>query len=307
MNLPDNLPIALLLTTLAGLSTGIGAAISFFIRKPKMVYLSFSLGFSAGVMIYISFVELLPHGIAVIGGIAGICAFFLGMVFIGMIDMAIPEGENPHAFKEPRNDDSKSKNLPWNKKVCEFFNKCTRRNTCEKRERGECCREKSKDDKRICRFPRRDAMFLRTAIFLAVAIGIHNLPEGLATLGTTLTSVKFGILTTLAIALHNIPEGISVSVPIYYATGSRKKAFYYSFLSGLAEPIGAAVGVLILLPFLSPALLAGLLAFVAGIMIYVSLDELLPLAHRCGHSHAVIIGIGLGMFVMAASIVIFKM
>ena len=149
---------------------------------------------------------------------------------------------------------------------------------------------------------RKDPVLMRAGLFTALAIGIHNFPEGLATFGAALSDVKLGAMIALAIAIHNIPEGISVSVPIFYATGDKKKAFIYSFLSGVAEPIGAAMGFLILLPFLSEVVIVSLMAFVAGIMVYISLDELLPMAHRYGHSHTVIIGIILGMFVMALSL-----
>jgi zinc transporter, ZIP family len=145
---------------------------------------------------------------------------------------------------------------------------------------------------------------MRTGLFTALAIGIHNFPEGLATFGAALSNVKIGVTIAIAIAIHNIPEGISVSVPIFYATGDKKKAFIYSFLSGIAEPVGAAVGFLILLPFLSDIVIASLMGFVAGIMVYISLDELLPMAHRYGHSHIVIIGIMIGMFIMALSLLI---
>lgn len=256
MDVSGNIGMALLLTTFAGLSTGIGSAIGYFIKKPKMIYLSFSLGFSAGVMIYISFMELLPKAVEDVGETWGVFGFFIGIIFIALIDMLIPKAENPHHFKEL----SDVKNV--------------------------------KTDKAL----------LRTGIFTALAIGIHNFPEGLATFGTALSDVKLGVIIGLAIAIHNIPEGISVSVPIFYATGDRKKAFKYSFLSGIAEPVGAIIGFLILLPFLSEGLLAVLLAFVSGIMIYISLDELLPMAHRYGHSHTVIIGIVTGMFIMALSL-----
>ena len=149
---------------------------------------------------------------------------------------------------------------------------------------------------------RKDPVLMRTGLFTALAIGIHNFPEGLATFGAALSNVKLGVMIALAIAIHNIPEGISVSVPIFYATGDKKKAFIYSFLSGVAEPVGAAIGFLILLPFLSEGVIVSLMAFVAGIMVYISLDELLPIAHRYGRSHTVIIGIILGMFIMALSL-----
>ena len=115
-------------------------------------------------------------------------------------------------------------------------------------------------------------------------------------------TVALGVAVAIAIAIHNIPEGIAVSVPIFYATGNRRRAFLISFSSGLAEPVGAIIGYAILLPFLTPTLLSTLLAFVAGIMVYISLDELLPLAHRYGQEHLVIIGVGAGMPVMAASL-----
>jgi ZIP family zinc transporter len=190
MDVPKNIIPALILTAIAGLSTGIGSAIAYFIRKPKIIYLSFSLGLSAGVMIYVSFMELLPRAIETVTQIWGIAAFFIGIAFIGLIDMLIPEAENPHDYKG-LNDTTPA---------------------------------------------RVDESLMRTALFTALAIGIHNFPEGLATFGTTLSDVKLGVFIAIAIAIHNIPEGISVSMPIFYATGNKNKAFFYSFLSGIAEP-----------------------------------------------------------------------
>ncbi|MHC4529866.1 MAG: zinc transporter ZupT [Planctomycetota bacterium] len=235
MELPENVGIALLLTVFAGLSTGIGSAIAYFIKKPKVVYLSFALGLSAGV---------------------ALAAFFIGIAVIAVIDMLIPEPENPHHYEgldEPT-------------------------------------------------APPHDSHLMRTGVLTALAIGIHNFPEGLATFASTLGDVKVGIFIAVAIAIHNVPEGIAVSVPIFYATGNKRKAFLYSFLSGLSEPIGAMVGLLILMPFLNDSVLAAVLAFVAGIMIYISLDELLPVAHRYGHGHLVIGGIVAGMLIMAISL-----
>ncbi|NMC59853.1 MAG: zinc transporter ZupT [Candidatus Methanofastidiosa archaeon] len=258
MEIIGNVGYALLLTALAGLSTGIGSTISYFIKIPKMIYLSFSLGLSAGVMIYVSFVELLPNSLEQVGESFGVIVFFLGIFFIGFIDMAIPEKENPHSYSNL----SENPDITTNKAL------------------------------------------MRTGLFTALAIGIHNFPEGLATFGTALADPRLGIVIAIAISIHNIPEGISVSIPILYATNSKNKAFLYSFLSGLAEPIGAFIGFLFLLPFLSGTVLASLLAFVAGIMVYISIDELLPMAHQYGHSHTVIIGVVLGMIIMAFSILI---
>ncbi len=255
MNISENALSALLLTVMAGLSTGIGSAIAYFIRKPKTVYLSFALGLSAGVMIYISFIEMLPDAMEEIGEPYGILAFFIGIAFIGLIDFFVPEEENPHHYPDLEHP-------------------------------GEHDHVK----------------LMRTGLLTALAIGIHNFPEGIATFAAAYKDPKLGAFIAFAIAIHNIPEGIAVSVPIFFATGSRKKAFFYSFLSGISEPVGAILGFLILMPFINDALLAGTLAFIAGIMIYISLDELVPMAHRYGHSHLAISGVVAGMLVMAVSL-----
>jgi len=256
MNVPGNVGIALGLTLLAGLSTGIGSTIAYFIRRPKIVYLSFSLGLSAGVMIYVSFMELLPSASRSVGEPLSVLFFFLGIAFIGFVDLLVPEVENPHNFEGL---------------------------------------EAPKD-------PDQTHALLRTSVMTAVAIGIHNFPEGLATFASAMSDVRLGLFIAIALAIHNIPEGIAVSMPIFYATSNKNKAFVYSFLSGISEPVGALVGYLLLMPFLTPTVLAGTLAFVAGIMIYISLDELLPMAHTYGHGHLVISGVTLGMLMMAVSL-----
>jgi ZIP family zinc transporter len=254
----ENVGAALLLTVLAGLSTGIGSAIAYFIKRPKIVYLAFALGLSGGVMIYISFMEMLPNALETMGEGWGLLAFFVGIGAMGLIDLVVPEPENPHNYadlEEPT--------------VAHGSHK-----------------------------------LMRTGLFTALAIGIHNFPEGLATFAAALGNLKLGAFIAIAIAIHNIPEGIAVSVPIFYATQNKNKAFVYSFLSGVSEPIGALIGYLVLMPFLTPTVLAGTLAFVAGVMIYISLDELLPTAHRYGHGHLVISGVVLGMLIMALSLII---
>jgi ZIP family zinc transporter len=255
----QNVGMALTLTLLAGLSTGIGSTIAYFIRQPKIVYLAFSLGLSAGAMVYVSLVELLPKASDIIGHASGVFVFFAGILFIGIVDLLVPEIENPHHY--------------------EGIEETT---------------DSPHDERRL----------MRAGVMTAIAIGIHNVPEGLATFTSALSDVHLGILIAIAIAIHNIPEGIAVSVPIFYATLSRNKAFFYSFLSGAAEPLGAVLGFLLLRPFLTPAVLAGTLAFAAGIMIYISLDELLPTAHSYGHGHFVISGVVLGMLVMAVSLLL---
>jgi ZIP family zinc transporter len=271
-----NLGFALLLTVLAGLSTGIGSAIAFFIRTPKYSYLAVLLGFSAGVMVYISFTELLMTAIGDVGFVAGNISFFIGILFIAVIDILVP-----HEYEEEHVTDAR---LGIRKAV---------------------------EQERFGLPPQLGApsqsTLMRSGIFVALGIAIHNFPEGLATFSCAATGdVAFGIMIAVAIAIHNIPEGIAVSVPIFYATGSRRRAFTYSFLSGVAEPVGALIGYGILLPFITHTLLSSLLAFVAGIMVYISLDEILPLAHRYGHEHLVIIGVGTGMLVMAASLFLLR-
>ncbi|HEY50493.1 MAG TPA: zinc transporter ZupT [Dehalococcoidia bacterium] len=258
-----DLSFAFLLTALAGLSTGIGSAIAYFIRQPRYSYLAVMLGFSAGVMVYISFAELLKTAIDEVGfGLANL-SFFVGIAFIAVVDMLVP-----HSYEEEQAEDTHSSIVS---------------------KQGTSTGQPS--------------VLMRAGVFTALGIAIHNFPEGLVTFSSAATGdVALGMAVATAIAIHNIPEGIAVSAPIFYATGSRRRAFLWSFLSGVAEPVGAVIGYAILLPFLTPTLLSSLLAFVAGIMVYISLDELLPLAHKYGQEHLVITGVGAGMLVMAASL-----
>ncbi len=261
------------LTLFAGLSTGIGSAIAFFAKTTNTRFLSVSLGFSAGVMIYISFMEILPKSIEIINGAMGIrtsniiaiVAFFTGMLVIAVIDKLVPSSENPHEIRmveDIKEDGDNHKELKRRK-------------------------------------------LYRMGLMSAIAIAIHNFPEGLATFIVALKDIKLGLPIAVAIAIHNIPEGIAVSVPIYYATGSRKKAFKYSFLSGLAEPLGAIVGFLILMPFMNDILFGFIFASVAGIMVFISIDELLPAAREYDQPHLSLYGLMAGMAVMALSLVLF--
>lgn len=259
------------LTLLAGLSTGIGSAVAYFARQTHVRFLSVALGFSAGVMIYISMVEIFHNAVSdlqsVLGNGAGYWAasgaFFGGMGLIALIDRLVPSYENPH---EPH--------------------------TAEQME-----------DKAAAAKQRR---LHRMGILTALAIAIHNFPEGIATFMAALSDPHVGVAITVAIAIHNVPEGIAVSVPIFYATGSRKKAFFYSFLSGLSEPIGALAGFGMLFLFFNEVVLGVVLAAVAGIMVFISLDELLPAAREYGEHHLSIYGVVAGMAVMAASLAIFE-
>jgi len=267
-----NLSFAILLTTLAGLSTGIGSAIAFFIRTPKYSYLAVALGFSAGVMVYISFTELLGTAIENVGFATANIAFFVGIGFIALIDMLVP-----HEYEEER-----VTKLPGNA--------------------SEMGQRETPGLPPPPAVPS-SSVLMRSGVLIALGIAIHNFPEGLVTFCAAATGdVALGITIAVAIAIHNIPEGVAISVPIFYATGNRRKAFTYSFLSGVAEPVGALIGYGILFSFLTPTLLSSMLAFVAGIMVFISLDEILPLAHRYGKEHLVLIGLASGMLVMAVSL-----
>ncbi|HBE9725052.1 zinc transporter ZupT [Clostridioides difficile] len=266
----NNVIFAFLITLLAGLSTGIGSCIAFFAKKTNTKFLSISLGFSAGVMIYVSMIEIFPKAQDALtksmgeklGSWSTVIAFFIGMAIIAVIDKLIPQEENPHEIKKMEN--IEEKNIKKNKSL------------------------------------------LRTGIFTAMAIAIHNFPEGLATFISALDDVTIAIPIAIAIAIHNIPEGISVSVPVYYATGDKKKAFYYSFLSGMSEPLGAIIGYALLRNFFNDITLGIVFAIVGGIMVFISLDELLPSAREYGEHHLSIYGLIAGMGVMAISLLLFK-
>jgi len=258
------------LTLFAGLATGIGSVISFLSRKMKPRFLAAALGFSAGVMIYVSLIEIFVKARVslkeAVGDRAGYwittAAFFGGIAIIAIIDKLIPSYENPHEIHK---------------------------NGCS--DEGKPAHDEQK--------------LLRMGFFSALAIAIHNFPEGLATFMGALSDPALGISITVAIAIHNIPEGVAVSAPIYFATKSRRKAFWLSFLSGLSEPVGALLGYFILRNFLNDFAFGIVFAMVAGIMVYISLDELLPTAEEYGEHHIAIGGLIGGMAVMAVSLLLF--
>lgn len=277
--------IAMLLTLFAGFSTAIGSIIAFFSRKDDLRVLSLGLGFSAGVMIYISFMEILPtalkdfknHYDSHWAELLGLACFFGGILISLLIDKLIPEDVNPH---EPKEDLSELKICPLPQKG----------QNPPKFHPGEKLHQIN------------TKALKRTGIFTALAIAIHNFPEGFATFISSLNNLTLGIAIAIAVAIHNIPEGLAVSLPIYHATGDKKKAFIYSALSGFAEPLGAFVGALILLPFIGDLTLAISFAVIAGIMVFISLDELLPAAKTYDKAHDSLYGLILGMAIMALSL-----
>ena len=261
----DHVLLAFSLTALAGLSTGIGSIIALLAKPTNRGFLAGSLGFSAGVMIYVSFSEMLPeandmlqaeHG--ALGGWLAAAGFFGGVVLTALIDFVVPNVENPHEAS-----------------LVEEIGK-----------------------------PQDTHRLQRVGVLTAVAISVHNFPEGFATMFAAQSDILLGVSVAIAVALHNIPEGISVSAPIYYATGSRKKAFWFSFLSGVSEPVGALLGYLVLRPFINDTLVAIVLAAVAGVMVFISLDQLVPNAKKFGKEHHSVYGLIGGMAVMAVSLLL---
>lgn len=286
--------VAFALTLLAGLSTGVGAAIAFFAPRTNTRFLSVCTGLSAGVMLYVSFMEILPEAFRQVAeaGFAerpasalGTLGFFAGIALIFLIDRLVPDAENPHEthprqdYAELRAPDADA--TPAERRAFRRQTRQTRRN------------------------------LLRMGAFTALAITIHNFPEGLSTFLAALVDPHLGVVIAFAIALHNIPEGISVSVPIYYATGNRRRAFVWSCLAGFAEPIGALALWAVLavangaLFFEPPPLLLGLVSgAVAGIMVFISLDELLPASRAYGKGHDSLYGLVAGMAIMALSLLL---
>ncbi len=253
------LTIAFLLSFFAGAASAVGGLLSFFMKKENFSALAIGLGFSAGVMLYVSFMEILPHAKTTLSGLYGpstgawgcVGLFFVGMMLAFGVDRCLPP---LHVKEETLKQTAKLK---------------------------------------------------QTGLFTALALTLHNFPEGLATFFSALDNLTLGISIALAVAIHNIPEGMAVALPVYHSTGSRKKAFWASAASGMAEPVGAVVGYFILDYFLHEAILGVLFAAVAGIMVYLALDELLPTAHDYGHGHQVISGVLSGMALMAVVLLIF--
>jgi len=275
------------ITLLAGLATGIGGLIAFFARRTKTTFLAFSLGFSAGVMIFISFTEILTESgnlmrLSYNNETAAWLTFLSFVAGIGLsaaLDKILPSEGNPHELKR-----------------VEQMNPGTR-----DPDKPEC---KGRKEQHHGRPVMKDHKLMRIGMFTAIAIGLHNFPEGIATFMSAMSDVTVGISIAVAVAIHNIPEGIAVSVPVFYATGSKRKALLWSVMSGFSEPIGAIAGYFILTLFNSDVSLGYVFGMVAGIMVYISFDELLPAAHKYGKHHVAIYGLISGMVVIGLSIIL---
>ncbi len=318
--------LAFLLTLFAGLATAIGSVIAFTAKRTNYRFLSVATGFSGGVMLYVSFVEIFFKGadrlIEVYGDRWGmwltVGAFFGGLVLMGLIDNLIPSAENPHEVHAesemgPLRERAGAQEAAVTAASCAPADPATppAYRHGHSREPGiHAHASSSASDLSHRGLP--DPKLLRLGLFTALAIGIHNFPEGLVTFLAVLQDPALGVAIAIAIALHNIPEGISVSVPIYYATGNQRKAFFYSVASGLAEVVGALIAYGILTAFLGPAagfpgqVVGVLFALVAGVMVYISLDELLPTSRAYGRGHDSLFGLVGGMAVMALSLLLLR-
>ncbi|MEL0257139.1 MAG: zinc transporter ZupT [Pontimonas sp.] len=263
---------AFLVTLGAGLATAVGAAVGLFARHTNRQFLALALGFSAGVMIYVSFVEILPkagdyitQGVSdMTGAVTTAGAFLAGLAGMAIMYRVIPDLEHPELTNP-------STKLPGEEQPVLVA----------------------------------DRMLFTAGLGVALAVTLHNFPEGMATFFLTLDDPQVGLSVALAIAIHNIPEGIAVVVPIYYATRNRSLAFGFGALSGLAEPLGAIIGYAVLQPFITDYVLGVVFAAVAGIMVYISIDSLLPAARQYGNAQLAIYGMIAGMAVMAGSLVLF--
>ncbi|CAB4550395.1 MAG: zinc transporter ZupT [Actinobacteria bacterium] len=268
--------LAFAVTLGAGLATGIGSTIAFFAKTTNKGFFAISMGFSAGVMIYLSFVEILPKATGYLAeyfpevqaAALAAAALVAGLIVMALIDALVPSGANPHENTQVELLDESRATAP--------------------------------------EIEKQNQALLRMGLFVALAIAIHNFPEGLATFLLVLDDPEIGIALAIAVAMHNIPEGIAVSVPVYYATKSKLKAFRLSFLSGLAEPAGAVIGYLILAQFLNHLVLGVIFAMVAGVMIFLAIDTLLPTARNSARGHLTVYGVIAGMAVMASSLILLR-
>lgn len=274
----EPITLAFLVTLGAGLATGIGSLLAFLGKRTDRKFLSFMLGLSAGVMLYVSLVEIFQKAVVSLGEAFGndahgyiwaTAGFFGGVAIIFIIDQFLhhDDSANPHDA-----------------------------HGVDEMEDGMTDAEGHLIE---------SAKLKKMGVFTALAIAIHNFPEGFATFLATIEDPSLGIAIAAAVAIHNIPEGITVSIPIYHATGSKVRAFWYSFASGIVEPIGALLGYFVLLQFFNEYVFGVVFAGVAGIMVFISLDKLLPTAQKYGYHHHSIMGVIIGMAIMASSLVLF--
>lgn len=251
----ENFILALTLSTFAGLSTVLGGLLSLKINRASNSIMGMALALAAGVMVYVSFAEMLPEGKQLLDGMftgyGALMAFhflMLGAAVVYLMDFSKLSAEHAHSVYD--------------------------------------------DEGRL----------LKSGLIIAVSITLHNFPEGMATFAATMADTRLGLINAFAIAIHNIPEGLAVALPIVRATGSHKKAIAFAFFSGLSEPIGALIGYSFLSHYMNEIVIGAILCIIAGIMVYVSIMQLIPLARRFSHPKSILISCIAGMFLMGISI-----
>ena len=268
----DAFGLALLLTLLAGLSTGIGALLIVFLPRSQAL-LAQGMAFSAGAMIAVSFVELLPSAADEIGMLAATAALLVGSLGGFALDVAIP---HIHLFTKVLGGTRRSGETELRAEAHAGFSVALQ----------------AQEETTSGVDP------ARVALVATLAVALHNFPEGFAVFAGATRSLELGLVLAVAVAAHNIPEGMAVAAPVLRATGSRARAFWAGLASGLLEPLGAICGGLALYSFMTSGLIGAMLAFVAGVMVYVSLDELLPAARAEASPHAVALSVMLGVAFM---------
>lgn len=262
--------LALFLALLAGLATSIGGVLALHKKVLERPFLAMAMAFAAGAMLFVSFIEIVPLGVSALEqdfGDSGAQAITFAMFFIGILTVAMIDRVLPKSLN-PSEIEGKEDILSGNDK---------------------------RSNKRL----------MRSGLLVAVVLALHNFPEGASTFFATYQDVGAGITLALAIAIHNIPEGIAVAAPVYAATGSRKKAFWWATISGLTEPLGALVAFCLVSLLIPEALFGVVFGLVAGMMVFVAIDELLPAARRYQtDKHQVVYGLLAGMAIVAASLLL---
>jgi zinc transporter, ZIP family len=293
--------LALAITMGAGLATVLGSLLVIFARETNTRLLAFGLAFAGGAMVYVSLVEIFVKSQGAFGAVFpekqayayATLAFFCGVGLLVVIDRLVP---NPHhgVSETEVKDEMGGVPRPLGAAVALGAHDHHGHHQPAARHHAPAVDTANRQ------------LIARVGLMAALAITAHNLPEGLATFFATLENPTVGLPLAMAIAIHNIPEGVSIAVPVYYATGSRGKAILATFLSGLAEPVGALLGYLVLAPFLSDAMFGAVFGVIAGAMVFLALDELLPAARRYAQGHETVYGIVIGMAALALSLVLFK-
>lgn len=266
----NDLVFASVITLASGLTMGLGGMSVFLMGKENPKVIAFSIGLSAGAMLMIAFMGIMPSvgdsfvdlfGDDKRASMQPLLMFVLGLFLMIGIDRMLPSSvhNHPNAAPELPDVDGETKN----------------------------------------------GKMLRTGIAIAIAIGVHNIPEGIATFTTLLTDRSLGLMVTIAVVIHNIPIGIAIAMPIFLATGSRRRAFFAALLSGLVSPAAAFLAYIFMMPFLSAVVMSSLLAVVAGVMVYISIDELIPASRRIGHHHLSTYGVVVGMALLASVFMFF--